>query len=847
MNIDPTQSTSSAIDLDLKVRTEFPSRPYRGIDHFRFVDHPIFFARKTETIELLRSVVIFKGVILFGSSGTGKSSLINAGLLSRIIDMGFVPDNIRIQNQPGGEIVIKRISLHDDEQPPFLTPSLANTVPSNGSTSVVLSLEQFKEQLREYANQERALLIFDQFEEIITLFEETLHSQVSLKDALERQKQIIDALVGFLHDDTLPIKVLFAFREDYLAKLTKLFRLAPELPNQYLRLTLPQTKSLHDIIASPLQDKLQASYERKQTFSKELIDRLIEEFTLRSEDGAINLSEVQIVCLELWEASNPADLFNSRGIRGLLEDYLTRELKELSEEKRYRATGLLSHMLTSSNTRNFISGVELIRLFQNEEPVPTLDLKQALKALTSTRLVRRELRHADYFYEVASEFLVPWIIEQKTARQTSLERRRLEAENQREREEERKRAHQRVKYLRLGIALITLIMLLAAGLAVVMTQKQRQEKSLKDAALKAEADAIAQRDQKAKMISVLSRLFRAPPATPSLDERELNDIKNKLTLDKLDGITHINSKINENKFPVDEVPKLISPLLRDSNPEVAKAAQALLAQAAEVKAQQAAVQEKADQDKLDAINQMKGLMKEGNFPAELVFSLLGPTLTDKNSNSAIAIATRDLLTEASRVNTDLGKSIAEAVTNDPGIADRVPARVYIEIESQQQSEKAKSIRSVLENNGFIVPDFEVVDFRAPRGNEIRYYREVDRQGADQVVSLLKNLQLEVKTVYLKGYETSTKLRPGHYELWLAAQSKPGEDWYVVVNYSSAAARTKLVESIAPITEDEGGEVNMLSARELLIGPYRQDQARSVRQRLIDQDPNLTKKIVIIRR
>lgn len=105
----------------------------------------------------------------------------------------------------------------------------------------------------------------------------------------------------------------------------------------------------------------------------------------------------------------------------------------------------------------------------------------------------------------------------------------------------------------------------------------------------------------------------------------------------------------------------------------------------------------------------------------------------------------------------------------------------------------------------------------------------------------------MKTVYLKGYETSTKLRPGHYELWLAAESTAGEDWYVVVNYSSAAGRTKLLESIAPITEDEGGEVNMLSARELLIGPYRQDQARNVRQRLIDQDPNLTKKIVIIRR
>jgi hypothetical protein len=322
---------------------QFPSSPYRGIDYYRFVDHPIFFARQDETFELFRTVVIFKGVILFGSSGAGKSSLINAGLLPLIIDQGFVADRIRFQNRPGEEIVIERISLNDNGEKPFLSPSLAAIGGAEDKSQVVLSLQIFKEWLYTFARRERPLLILDQFEEIITLFEESVPSHGTSNSALALQEQILDLIVGFLHDESLNIKVLFAFREDYLAKLSKLFRLAPELSHQYLRLTLPQKKSLPDIITGPLKDELRKRYRREQNFSEELINKLIAEFTLRSEGDAINLSEVQIVCQELWEATNPAGLFESRGVQGLLEDCLTRELSEFSEDQRSLAIGLLGH------------------------------------------------------------------------------------------------------------------------------------------------------------------------------------------------------------------------------------------------------------------------------------------------------------------------------------------------------------------------------------------------------------------------------------------------------------------------------------------------------------------------
>jgi hypothetical protein len=58
-----------------------PTVPYRGIQPFRYFDHAIFLAREDEIEELVDLVAIYRGVLLYGASGDGKSSLINAGLL----------------------------------------------------------------------------------------------------------------------------------------------------------------------------------------------------------------------------------------------------------------------------------------------------------------------------------------------------------------------------------------------------------------------------------------------------------------------------------------------------------------------------------------------------------------------------------------------------------------------------------------------------------------------------------------------------------------------------------------------------------------------------------------------
>ena len=178
-------------------------------------------------------------------------------------------------------------------------------------------MSQFVALVRDAAATEaetRPLLIFDQFEELVTLFEEALPGE-SVKDALTLQDEIITALVDLLRDQTLPVKLLFVFREDYLAKLTKLFQRYPDLPDQYVRITPVKSQLILRLIRGPF-DKYPGH------FAREIPEALARRIMQAIEDRgapAVNLSEVQIVCWQLWHSERPEALFDERRMGGILE------------------------------------------------------------------------------------------------------------------------------------------------------------------------------------------------------------------------------------------------------------------------------------------------------------------------------------------------------------------------------------------------------------------------------------------------------------------------------------------------------------------------------------------------
>jgi hypothetical protein len=419
-----------------------PDEPYRGINSFRFIDAPIFFGRDEDIQRLLRCVSVYRGTLLYGESGVGKTSLVNAGFIPEALRHGFIPERLRVQPQPGQEIVVERISLNADNRAPYL-PS--NLLPESSEVDkATLSVAHFVERVSGIPAERRPLLIFDQFEELVTLFEEAPNDDQAA-EALRMQEALLDAIVVLLTRHTAPVKLLFSFREDYLAKFTKLFRRAPDLPDQFLRLTAPRIADLEAMIRGPIERFPERFGGR---FAPELPRELAQAFAARVGAGQLSLTEVQIACLELWRAPDAsAALRAPDGLRGILEQYFARVIEQFSAEERRAVGALLSRMVTRSGARNIVSRDDLLT---TPTPLPPERLESLLAQLDTEqrRLVRKELRQDVPYYTIVSEFLVPWIRrwrEERLREEALAEEQRLQQEALRQKEEERQELERRIE------------------------------------------------------------------------------------------------------------------------------------------------------------------------------------------------------------------------------------------------------------------------------------------------------------------------------------------------------------------------------------------------------------------
>jgi WD40 repeat protein len=388
-----------------------PATPFRGIRPFRSADRAIFFAREAETAELADLVTVYRGVLVYGDSGTGKSSLVNAGLIPVVDELGMRPERIRVQPRRGEELVLERIRLRDDG--PELQPSLLADE-GDEAPSAVFSVAAFARRVAQACEHGRPVLIFDQFEELVTLFDDVV--------AEDLRRQVVELLVELIHGP-LPVKVVLVFREDYLGRVKQLLADCPDLVDQALRLSAPDLSSLHTIVCGPFEHN-PGCFERE--FSPQLVTQLEAALDERFDRGEVSLTEVQTVCLRLWHAEDPVALLAEREVQGLLEDYLGEALGAFSPDQRRAAVALLAQMVTSAGTRNVISADDLMDRVPREEKIPRPLLERALERLEGeSRLVRRERRRDLDLYEITSEFLVPWIREQRELQRRAQERRRL--------------------------------------------------------------------------------------------------------------------------------------------------------------------------------------------------------------------------------------------------------------------------------------------------------------------------------------------------------------------------------------------------------------------------------------
>jgi WD40 repeat protein len=456
-----------------------PERPFRSIRPFRFADEGLLAARDREVEQLVRLVTMYRGVLLYGESGSGKSSVINAGVLPRVIRDGYWPHRVRIRALAGQEFALEPIECWDTGDDTGM-PSAFDKAEFGAENFVdaVTTATGIDVRNSSAIAPRPILLVFDQFEELVTLFPrgpKWTDQQASIVEA------IVSLLRGRAHSEftveeateppIIPVKLLFGFREDYLATLKPLLERRPELIHQGVRLTPPPIELAPRIISAPFRN-FPGVYSPDLS---DLAEDIAKALGKRTDSSETPLSELQIVCSRLYDSGRDPKEELARGIKELLEDHLTDALARFDGPERDAAVAVLSELVTSSDTRNVVAQETLIDYAIKEqtslkEEQPSLERDQVAGVLakleTEAGLIRRELRRDVELYELTSEFLIPWISEQRRA---------LEAERERlAKEKARREAAQRGRWKRRA-GLVSLIALVVVGvLAILAWQSSRR-------------------------------------------------------------------------------------------------------------------------------------------------------------------------------------------------------------------------------------------------------------------------------------------------------------------------------------------------------------------------------------
>ncbi|MCW3109967.1 MAG: hypothetical protein JWQ09_4473 [Segetibacter sp.] len=215
----------------------------------------IFFGRDEEIKTLYKLIKANTITIVFGKSGTGKTSLLNAGVFPKLREIYCLPFRIRLEffdNSPDLITQIKQVLKTEIDKYEFHVESYPAT-----------------ETLWEYFHKEplwkiiTPVLIFDQFEEIFTLANKSSRFKKQELDTLiEELSDLIEnsipdklqnELINGNEDldfeyDKQKAKILFSFREDFLAEIESITVKIPSVKNSRFRLHPMHGQQAYEVI-----------------------------------------------------------------------------------------------------------------------------------------------------------------------------------------------------------------------------------------------------------------------------------------------------------------------------------------------------------------------------------------------------------------------------------------------------------------------------------------------------------------------------------------------------------------------------------------------------------------------
>ncbi|MDQ3566168.1 MAG: SUMF1/EgtB/PvdO family nonheme iron enzyme [Pseudomonadota bacterium] len=239
----PPAKGSSAATRDPTTKPIWEGNPYLGLNAFRERHAAIFFGRGRESDELVKrfAAATTRIVAVIGASGSGKSSLVGAGLIPRLRDGAL---------SGSGNWVSVRFTPAERGRDPFvnLTRKLAAQLPSASESPEALSdrlrtrpaeINALAGQVLQGKSANAELLLFaDQFEELFSARVEERHREPFI--------ELIDAIAS-----SPRIRVVLTLRADYYEHCTRDPRLAALLRDGSFPLAAPTPLALAEMIERP--------------------------------------------------------------------------------------------------------------------------------------------------------------------------------------------------------------------------------------------------------------------------------------------------------------------------------------------------------------------------------------------------------------------------------------------------------------------------------------------------------------------------------------------------------------------------------------------------------------------
>ena len=197
------------------------TRPYIGLRYFRETDADLFYGRDEHVAELLGNLAENRFVAVMGSSGSGKSSLVRAGLLPELRS-GMIPKAgprweviefkpgqaplAELSSAMGSALGVEKARELVEEGPLGIARAVAEAKPEEGTNILVIA---------------------DQFEEVFR-FQREEAGQGRGAEAVEQCRALVRRLLDAAAQPELPIYVLLVMRSDYLGECAQF----PDLPER---------------------------------------------------------------------------------------------------------------------------------------------------------------------------------------------------------------------------------------------------------------------------------------------------------------------------------------------------------------------------------------------------------------------------------------------------------------------------------------------------------------------------------------------------------------------------------------------------------------------------------------